>query len=100
MAFDVPQEEYNKLVALHVKGPTWKTMVYLCQTGKAHEAFADHELVNVVVGCVYHDPDDVHLHPLNDKRIQFAFRGDSSKILLADRAKVRVAVFAHSPANP
>ena len=100
MAFDVPQEECDKLVALRVQGPTWKTMVSLCQTGKAHEAFADHELVNVVVGCVSHDPDDVHLGPLNDKRIQFAFRGDSSKILLADRAKVRVAVFDHSPANP
>ena len=100
MAFDVPQEEFDKLEPLRVQGPTWKTMVSLCQTGKAHEAFADHELVNVVVGCVSHDPDDAHLRPYNDERIQFAFRGDSSKILLADRAKVRVAVFAHSPANP
>eukprot|EP00978_Attheya_sp_CCMP212_P011488 scaffold28361_cov51-Attheya_sp.AAC.2 len=37
MAFDVPQEEFNKLVALRVEGPTWKTMVSLCQAGKAQK---------------------------------------------------------------
>jgi hypothetical protein len=104
MAFDVPQEEFDELVALRVEGPTWKTMVSLCQTGKAQKAFADHELVRVVVVCISHDPDDARdpekLCLYADQRAQFVFRGKSAKVLLADRAKVRVAVFDHSPSNP
>jgi hypothetical protein len=80
MAFDVPQVEYDELVVLRVEGPTWKTMVSLLQTGKAHEAFADHELVKVVVGCVSHDPDDAQLRPYDDERIHFAFRGNSGNM--------------------
>jgi hypothetical protein len=79
-------------------------MVSLCQTSKAHKAFADHELVKVVVGCIPHNPDDAHdpenLLPYDDQRIQFAFRGNSGEVLLADRDKVRVAVFDQSLANP
>jgi hypothetical protein len=102
MAFDVPQEEFDELEALRIEGPTWKTMVSLCQTSKAHKAFANHEfLAKVAVGCMPHNPDDAH-DPENllayddDQRIQFGFRGNSGQVLLADHAKVRVAVFDYS----
>eukprot|EP00978_Attheya_sp_CCMP212_P039777 scaffold210296_cov52-Attheya_sp.AAC.2 len=100
MALDVPQEEFNKLVALRVEGPTWKTMISLCQAGKAHKAFADHELVKVVVGCVSHDPDDAHdlekLRPYDDKCIQSrqGSRGCVLSLLIARLADEELAALS------
>jgi hypothetical protein len=94
MAFDVPKEEFDELKTLHVERPSWNTMVFLCQSGRAHKAFFNHQLVKVVVGCVSHDPNDDHdpdkLCPHADRRIQFACRGNFGDVLHSDRDEVRV----------
>lgn len=89
----------HELNQIELEGNDWTTFTQLCLRGKMRDAYkAECSALQLVKGMLVHNPHEVELNGaksqmFEDRRTQYAFRGQAGDLLLTNKGNMGVALF-------